>query len=193
MGNSGGSNSVGQSRRKICHSLCDKQWATGTLRASSVRRFFTIPKILRHSFKFDKRLFGEVSKLIFSLLSEFFSLAAGQELLCACVISYQSFGEFARFHPHWHVLALEGGFTNYDRFVYLPIGADEGMLRVWQATMLALFLQKKLIDQTRVNILKGWKHSGFSIESETRLLSTADREALGQYVVRGATCAEKIH
>ena len=102
---------MGQSRRKICRSLCDKQWATGTLRASSVRRFFTIPKILRHSFKFDKRLFGEVSKLIFSLLSEFFSLAAGQELLCACVISYQSFGEFARFHPHWHVMALEGGFT----------------------------------------------------------------------------------
>jgi len=154
---------------------------------------FTIPKILRHSFKFDKRLFGEVSKLIFSLLSEFFSLAAGQELLCACVISYQSFGEFARFHPHWHVMALEGGFTRYDRFVYLPIGADEGILRVWQATMLALFLQKKLIDQTRVNILKDFKHSGFSIESETRLLSTADREALGQYVVRGAACAEKIH
>ena len=42
-------------------------------------------------------------------------------------------------------------------------------------------------------MLKGWKHSGFSIESETRLLSKADREALGQYVVRGANSAEKIH
>jgi len=50
---------------------------------------FTIPKILRPYFKSDKRLFGEVSKLIFSLLSEFFSLAARQELLCACVVSYQ--------------------------------------------------------------------------------------------------------
>src|SRR5574344_1237359 len=49
---------------------------------------FTIPKILRPYFKSDKRLFGEVSKLIFSLLSDFFSLAAGQELLCACVVSY---------------------------------------------------------------------------------------------------------
>jgi hypothetical protein len=153
---------------------------------------FTIPKILRPYFKSDKRLFGAVSKLIFSLLSEFFSLAAGQELLCACVVSYQSFGEFARFHPHWHVLVLEGGFTKYDRFVYLPIGADEGMLKVWQASILALFLRKELIDQARVNMLKDWKHSGFSIESETRLFNKADREALGQYVVRGATCAEKI-
>ena len=66
------------------------------------------------------------------------------------------------------------------------------MLRVWQAAILALFLRKELIDQARVNMLKDWKHSGFSIESETRLFSEADREALGQYVVRGATCAEKI-
>lgn len=154
---------------------------------------FTFPKILRPYFKSDKRLFGEVSRLIFSLLSNFFSLAAGRPLLCACVVSYQSFGEFARFHPHWHVLILEGGFTRFDRFVYLPIGADEGMLKVWQASILALFLRKELIDQARVNMLKDWEHSGFSIESETRLLSKADREALGQYVVRGAICAEKIH
>jgi hypothetical protein len=153
---------------------------------------FTIPKILRPYFKTDKRLFGEVSKLLFSLLSEYFSLAAGRPLLCACVVSYQSFGEFARFHPHWHVLVLEGGFTRFDRFVYLPIGADEGMFKVWQAAILALFLRKELIDQARVNMLKDWKHSGFSIESETRLFNKADREALGQYVVRGATCAEKI-
>ena len=33
---------------------------------------FTIPKILRPYFKADKRLFGEVSRLIFSLLSDFF-------------------------------------------------------------------------------------------------------------------------
>ncbi len=154
---------------------------------------FTIPKILRPYFKNDKRLFGEVSKLIFSLLSEFFSMAAGRELLCACVASYQSFGEFARFHPHWHVLVLEGGFTKHDRFVYLPIGADDGMLKVWQAAILSLLLRKELIGQDRVNMLKDWKHSGFSIESDTRLFSKADREALGQYVVRGATCAEKIH
>jgi len=112
------------------------------------RKFvFTLPKILRPYFKSDKRLCGDGSRLIFSLLSEFFALAAGQELLCACVVSYQSFGEFARFHPHWHVLVLEGGFTRFDRFVYVPIGAYEGMLKVWKAAMLSLFQRKKLIDQ----------------------------------------------
>ena len=55
---------------------------------------------------------------------------------------------------------LEGGFTRYDRFVYLPIGADEGMLKVWQTAMLSLFLRKKLIDQARVDMLMSWRHSG---------------------------------
>jgi hypothetical protein len=88
---------------------------------------------------------------------------------------------------------LEGGFTKLDRFVYLPLGADDGLLKVWQAAILSMFLKKGLIDQARVNMLKDWKHTGFSIESGTRLFSKADREALGQYIVRGATCAEKIH
>ena len=68
----------------------------------------------------------------------------------------------------WHVLVLEGGFTSYDRFVDLPLSTGEGMLM-------------------------SWKHSGLSIESGTRLFSKADREAAGQYVVRSATSAEKIH
>ena len=44
-------------------------------------------------------------------------------------------------------VVLEGGFTEYDRFVYLPLGADAGMGKVWQETMLAFFLGKELIDQ----------------------------------------------
>jgi len=153
---------------------------------------FTIPKILRPWFKSNRRLFGEVSRLIFSRLSEFFSLAAGCNLQCACVVSYQSFGEFAHFHPHWHVLVLEGGFTEHDRFVYLPLGADEGLLKVWREVMLNLFLKMSFIDQPRADMIRSWIHSGFSVESETRLFTMADREALGQYVVRGAVSMDKV-
>jgi hypothetical protein len=54
------------------------------------------------------------------------------------------------------------------------------MLKVWQAALLSLFLRKKLIDQARVAMLMSWWHSGFSIESQTRLFSNADREAVCQ-------------
>jgi hypothetical protein len=42
----------------------------------------------------------------------------------------------------WHVLVLEGGFTGFGRFVSLPLGDDEGMLKVRQATMVSLFMRK---------------------------------------------------
>jgi len=38
------------------------------------------------------------------------------------------FGEFTKFHPHWHVLILEDGFTEHDRSIYLPLGAYDGLL-----------------------------------------------------------------
>jgi hypothetical protein len=66
--------------------------AEGLLLDLPHRQFvFIIPNIPRQYFESGKRLFGEVSRLIFSLLSEFFSLPAGQELLCPCAVSYQFF------------------------------------------------------------------------------------------------------
>jgi hypothetical protein len=69
------------------------------------------------------------------------------------VASYQFFGEFASFHQHWHLLVLEGGFISYHCYVYLPLGASKDMLKAWQTAILALFLRKEPIVQTRVNML----------------------------------------
>jgi hypothetical protein len=68
-----------------------------------------------------------------------------------------SFGEYAKFHPHWHVLVLEGGFTKYDRFVYLPIGSDEGLLKVWQAAILSMDSTKARPKCTKaLNLSTNW-------------------------------------
>jgi len=48
------------------------------------------------------------------------------------------------------------------------------------------------IDQARADMIRSWIHSGFSVESETRLFTKADREALWQYVVRGAVSMDKV-
>ena len=153
---------------------------------------FTIPKILRSYFRYDWKLFGEVSRLIHELLSGFFSIAAGEPLQCGVVVSYQTFGEFAHFHSHWHVLVLEGGFDKQNRFVSLPLGADRQLVKAWRESLLRLFQKKKLIDQNRADLIRGWNHFGFSVESETRLRTKADREALGQYIVRGPVSEQKL-
>jgi hypothetical protein len=36
---------------------------------------------------------------------------------------------------------MEGGFDEWDRFVYLPLGCDAGLLKLWQEPNQALFLK----------------------------------------------------
>jgi len=73
-------------------------------------------------FRHDQKLFASVSSLIFSLIRQFYRLAAGSPLLStACAIGFQPFGDFLRANAHWHALVLEGGFTPDGKFLFLPI------------------------------------------------------------------------
>jgi hypothetical protein len=66
--------------------------------------------------------------LIFTLLSEYISMAAGWEIITGLVSSHQTFGEHASRHPHWHTIVLEGGFDRWDRFTFIPISAGDELV-----------------------------------------------------------------
>ena len=51
---------------------------------------FTLPKVLRVFFRHDKRLHGEISRLIFGLVRDFTAEAAGTPLRTAAVVVFQT-------------------------------------------------------------------------------------------------------
>jgi hypothetical protein len=65
---------------------------------------FTPPKALRIFLRYDQRLFGLISRLIFSLIAEFYSAAAGKPISSAAILAYQPFGDALRVNPHFHVM-----------------------------------------------------------------------------------------
>jgi len=69
---------------------------------------FTLPKALRVFLRHDQRLFARLSRLISSLIAEFYSTAAAKPT--AAGVAYQPFGDSLRFNPHFHAFILEGGF-----------------------------------------------------------------------------------
>ena len=79
---------------------------------------FTLPKALRVFLRCDPRLFGQISRLIFSLIAQFYSAAAARPLSTAAVLAYQPFGDALRFNPHFHSLILEGGFDSKGQFYF---------------------------------------------------------------------------
>jgi len=55
------------------------------------------------------------------------------------------------------------------------------------------FANRELINADFAMKLLGWKHSGFSIESGTRIYDERARDALSQYIVRAPVSLEKLY
>jgi hypothetical protein len=95
--------------------------------------------------------------------------------------------------PRGAAIVLEGGFDNHTRFFFIPLGANEALSEIWRRSVVALFLSKGLLNPDFAGKLLSWRHSGFSIESGTRIYDQESRQALSQYIVRPPLSLEKIH
>jgi len=51
---------------------------------------FTIPKLLRIYFRNDRNLFTDVSKIIFSIITDYYSEVEGTAVTSGAVVSYQT-------------------------------------------------------------------------------------------------------
>jgi hypothetical protein len=126
---------------------------------------FTMPKALRPFFRHDRRLFADVSRLIYRILAEFYHEAAGRPLLTGTVIAHQTFGDMLRFNPHFHAMVLEGGFDEEGTFFYIPFFGLQSMVEVFRRRVIKLLVERKLLNEDFARNLLSWKHSGFSIDN----------------------------
>ena len=89
-------------------------------------------------------------------------------------------------------LCLREGLAAGTGRVFIPIGASDELKQLWRVRVVEFFADRKLINTEFAHILLGWKHSGFSIESGTRIYDERARESLSQYIVRAPLSLEKI-
>ena len=149
---------------------------------------------LRIFLKNDKYLFSELSKLIYRLIEDFYTEAAGQKIVSGAVLVYQSFGDMMRFNSLWHGIILEGGFNLQSNFVFIPIHTLHKMTEVFRRRVIRFFLNRELITEAFASNLLSWKNSGFSIDAKLRLYGSDDktRESIAQYLVRPPLSLNKI-
>jgi hypothetical protein len=155
---------------------------------------FTVPRILRPYFRHNRRLFSEVSRLIFAIIQRFYDRAAKTSITTGMVLAYQSAGEFLRFNFHFHCLVLEGGFDEAGRFVHIPLGNLNRMSEYFRRVIIKSFLKKELISAKLATNLINWRNSRFSVDASVRIPagSSKTREALSQYIARPPLSLKKI-
>jgi hypothetical protein len=88
------------------------------LKAVPHRHFtFSIPKILRRYFLYNRKLLADLSRCGWESLKAFFQEAVSEEdALPGAVIAIQSFGDFLGFNSHLHVLTSDGCFYGQGMF-----------------------------------------------------------------------------
>jgi hypothetical protein len=126
---------------------------------------FSIPKILRRYFLYDRKLLAGLSRSAWESLKVFLQDAVHENVpVPGAVIAVQTFGDFLGFNPHCHILLTDGCFYG-----------DKGMFRVapplelkkleaiFRHKVFRMLLKKGKISEEMVRMRSAWKHSGFNV------------------------------
>jgi hypothetical protein len=82
---------------------------------------FSVPKILRRYFLYDRKLLVDLSRCAWESLKVFLQEAVHENNpIPGAVIAIQSFGDFLGFNPHCHILVTDGCFYGNGMFRVAP-------------------------------------------------------------------------
>ena len=159
-------------RRHFCPSCHQKrvvefgEWlCEEILKAVPHRHFvFSIPKILRRYFLYDRKLLTELSRSAWQSLKIFLQATVSEkDPVPGPVIAIQTFGDFLGFNPHCHILCTDGCFYGNGMFRVTPAFNTEELEKLFQHQILKMLLIKRKINEDLVNMLLSWRHSGLNV------------------------------
>jgi Zn finger protein HypA/HybF involved in hydrogenase expression len=150
---------------------------------------FTIPKILRTWFMYDRKLLSALCRIVWELLATFLKASTvgglSKEVCPGAVMSIQTFGEQINFNPHIHVIAADGCFCADGAFVEAWAYDTSALTEAFSNEVLKL-LEGKGLPEGRVEMIRSWHHSGFQVYRGYQI-PARDKEGterLACYIVR---------
>ena len=190
-------------RRHFCPSCHQKrvvefgEWlCQEVIKAVPHRHFvFSIPKILRRYFLYDRRLLSELSRCAWEALNVYLkSTAPGQDAVPGAVIAIQTFGDFLGFNPHCHILSTDGCFLGTGAFQVAPVIGRKELEDIFRHKVFKMLLSEGKITEGLVSMLMSWRHSGFNVFSSPRIYPQEETamENLARYIIRASFSQERM-
>jgi len=176
---------------------------------------FSIPKILRiffaslnasTAFRYNRKLLGGLSRCASETVREMMQ-AAGLPLrdsnatgsgdnaaVPGMIAAIQTFGSDIDWHPHLHCLVTNGAFTPDGTFHAMEILSPSVIMEIFQHKVFRMLLKEGLITEERVRLILSWRHTGFHIHNEGKVVAndTEGRERLARYIIRPPVSLERL-
>jgi hypothetical protein len=156
---------------------------------------FSIPKILRRYVLYDRLLLHDLSRCAWESLKVFIrDVVPERNPLPGAVIAVQTFGDFLGFNPHCHILITDGCFYGKGMFRVAPPLELKKLEAIFRHKVLRMLIAKGKITQEMLNLLSGWRHSGFHVFCGKRILPKEETalENFARYIIRASFSQERM-
>jgi len=157
---------------------------------------FSIPIILRKFFLYNRKLLSKLCRCAADSLAVFLRTAMNlQDGIIGAVLTIQTFGDYAKWHPHIHAIVADGLFRRSGVFYVMPKISIAPLAELFRANLLAMLKKEGLIDDKFIAMIMKWRHnSGFSVDNSVRI--SRDDETgitnLAQYIIRSPFSTAKL-
>ena len=194
-------------RRHFCPSCHQKrvvefgEWlCRDVLKKVPHRHFiFSLPKILRRYFLYDRKLLASLSRCAWESLKIFMqSRPVGMPEnapLPGAVIAIQTFGDYLGFNPHCHIILTDGCFYgNKGIFRVAPPLELKKLEAIFRHKVFKMLLKKGKITKEMIAMLSTWRHSGFNVFCGNRIAPKDETamENLARYIIRASFSQERM-
>jgi len=156
---------------------------------------FSLPKILRRYFLYDRDLLSNLSRCAWESLKVFLQAAVPERNpIPGAVIAIQTFGDFLGFNPHCHVLVTDGCFYGRGMFRVAPPLDLKKLEAIFRHKVFKMLLAKGRITKDLIAMLSNWRHSGFQVFCGERIFPRDETamENLARYIIRASFSQERM-
>src|SRR3972149_7532891 len=131
---------------------------------------FSIPKILRTYFRYNRRLLSRLSRCAHETVKEMIqAFIEDNTVTPGMIVAIQTFGSSdIHWHPHLHCLVTNGCFDKDGTFHPMDILLPSAIIEVFQHKVFRMLLKEGLITEERVKMILSWRHTGFHVHNEGR-------------------------
>jgi hypothetical protein len=154
----------------------------------------TIPRFLRRLLLKRRELMLDLSQSASDALCEHVRREIGEDARPGIVVSIATNGDVLQWHPHGHVLATDGAFSEDGAFHPLADWDGEALMKLFRERLLARLVEKKAISQELVMKLLSWRHPGFSVHVGETIPPDNPKavEDMAGYVVRNPLSLRRL-
>ncbi len=157
---------------------------------------FSIPIILRKYFLYNRKLLSKLCLCAQKSLLAFLRTVLGlEDGILGSVMTIQTFGDYAKWHPHVHSITADGLFRESGVFHVMPKTDLKPLAELFRAEVLKMLKKEGLIDEQFTAMILKWRHtSGFSVDNCVRIARDDHKgqTAVAQYILRSPFSAGKI-